>query len=149
MRDHEQLDEVDHAILERLRRNGRASAASIATKVNLTDTAVRRRIKALEDSGVIAGYTIAVNHDRVGVGIEAYVEFTFPGDTDVHAAIERAASHPSVREAMTVSGGTDALVLLRVHDIGSLRRTVMELRADIGATSSDTRIVLGRWDCDR
>lgn len=145
MTEPETLDDIDRQILDRLRRNAREPASKIASHVGLTASAVRRRIARLETSGVIDGYTVAINHDRIGASTEAYVELTFAGDADVHEILRDAIRRPEVREAMTIAGDPDALVRLRVKDLADLRRAVMELRTSGQVTGSKTRIVLGRW----
>jgi DNA-binding Lrp family transcriptional regulator len=141
----EPLDDIDLAILERLRRNAREPAAAIAKHVNLTAGAVGRRITRLEKRGVISGYTIAINHDMIGSTIEAYIELTFVGNADVHAILADAIERPEVREAMTIDGDTDALLRVRVRNMKELRQAIMDLRTSGPVTGSKTRIVLGRW----
>jgi Lrp/AsnC family leucine-responsive transcriptional regulator len=139
------LDEADHLILDYLRQNGRMSAAELAPHVNLTASAVRRRIARLEASGVIDRYTIVVNHDRIGTSVEAYVELSFAGNADVHAILKSAMQRNEVREAMTIAGDLDALVRLRVRDLPELRKAVTRLRANDQVTGGRTLVVLGRW----
>ncbi len=141
----EPVDDIDRRILDCLRTNARASAADIASRVNLTDSAVRRRIASLEKSGVITGYTVAINHDLVGGSVEAYIELSFAGNADVHAILAEAMRRPQVREAMTIAGDLDALLRVRVRNLAELREIVMALRTSGPVTGSRTRIVLGRW----
>jgi Lrp/AsnC family transcriptional regulator, leucine-responsive regulatory protein len=141
----ELLDEVDSAILDLLRQNARLPAATIAGRVNLTAGAVRRRIARLESRGVIDRYTVAVNHDKIGASIEAYIELSFAGGADVHSILRSAMRREEVREAMTIAGDVDALVRVRVRDLAELREAVVYLRTVGPVTGSRTRIVLGRW----
>jgi DNA-binding Lrp family transcriptional regulator len=138
-------DDVDRLILDRLRENAREPAAAIADHVNLDPSAVRRRIAAMEKSGVIVGYRVAIDHDRLDTSVEAYVELSFPGEVDVHAVLADAIERPEVREAMTIAGDPDALVRLRVRNLQELREVVRDLRAELGVTGSRTKIVIGRW----
>lgn len=139
------LDAIDQQILDRLRRNAREPAATIARHVGLTASAVRRRIARLEESGVINRYTIALNHDRLGSSIEAYVELTFNAEADVQEFLEKATRQPEVREAMTLAGEADALVRVRVGELKDLRDLVIGLRRSGDVTDSKIRIVLGRF----
>jgi Lrp/AsnC family leucine-responsive transcriptional regulator len=138
-------DDVDQEILDLLRRNARLSAAEIARRVNLTDSAVRRRISNLEKDGTIAGYTIAVDHDKVGPTVEAYIELVFAGNTNVHTFLREAIKRPEVREAMTITGEADALLRVRVKQLPELRNLVMDLRTSGPVQGSNTRVVMGRW----
>jgi Lrp/AsnC family leucine-responsive transcriptional regulator len=121
------------------------SSAAIASHVDLTASAVRRRIARLESSGVIDRYTIGINHDKIGASVEAYVELSFGGNADVHEILKTAMRRKEVREAMTIAGDLDALVRLRVRDLPELRKAVTRLRASEQVTSSKTRVVVGRW----
>jgi Lrp/AsnC family transcriptional regulator, leucine-responsive regulatory protein len=139
------VDDVDRRILDCLRMNARESAADIAKRVNLTPSAVRRRIAGLEKAGVITGYTVAINHDLVGASVEAYIELSFAGNADVHSILADAMRRPQVREAMTIAGDLDALLRVRVRNLAELREIVMALRTSGPVTGSRTRVVLGRW----
>lgn len=138
-------DPIDDVILERLRQNARESAAAIARDVNLTAGAVRRRIARLEQRGVISRYTIGIEHDKVGASVEAYVELSFAGNADVYENLKQAMSHREVREAMIITGDTDALVRVRVRDLTHLREVVMALRTSGKVTACTTRVILGRY----
>lgn len=138
------LDDIDALILERLRENAREPATSIAKHVSLTAGAVRRRIERLERLGVIEGYTVVVDYDKGATSIEAYIELSFAGESDVHSSLENAMRQPEVREAMTIAGDPDALVRVCVRDLHHLREVVMGLRTIGSVTGSTTKIVLGR-----
>jgi Lrp/AsnC family leucine-responsive transcriptional regulator len=138
-------DDVDQEILALLRRNARLSAAEIARRVNLTDSAVRRRISNLEKSGTIAGYTISIDADKVGPTVEAYIELVFAGNTNVHSFLGDAIRRPEVREAMTITGESDALLRVRVKALPELRHLVMDLRTSGPIMGTNTRVVMGRW----
>lgn len=138
------LDSLDEAILERLRRNARETIASIGDALGKPASTISRRLAKLEDTGVITGYTVAINHELYDRSVEAYVELAFLADADVHAILKEAMKRPEVREAVTLAGDMDALVRLRVADLAGLRRAVMVLRGQDAVTASKTRIVLGR-----
>jgi len=141
----EPLDDIDRRILDRLRQNAREPASSIAKRVNLTASAVRRRIARLARSGVIDRYTVSIKHDELGASIEAFVELSFAGDADVHTILKDVIQRPEVREAMTITGETDALVRIRVRDLPHLRQVVMDLRTSGQVIACQTRVILGRW----
>lgn len=141
-----ELDDIDRAIIDRLRSNAREPAASIAKDVRITAGAVRRRINRLEKRGVIAGYTVSLDHDKTGTNVEAYIELSFAGGEDVHAILAGATEwRPQVREAMVIAGEPDAIVRVRVSSLTELRELVMDLRRAWPVTATRTRIVIGRW----
>jgi Lrp/AsnC family transcriptional regulator, leucine-responsive regulatory protein len=72
------LDSTDWRILEALQDNARLSYAELARAVAMSPSAVTERVRRLEESGVIAGYTAVVNPERVGLGIGALVRLRYP-----------------------------------------------------------------------
>jgi DNA-binding Lrp family transcriptional regulator len=118
--------------------------ADIAIRVNLSPAPVKRRIDRLERLGVIAGYTVVLNHARVGPSIEAFTELRFAGDTSVEEIIDAATGLPEVREVFTTAGDPDALVRLRVADVADLQRVIGALRSSGKVTGTKTMIVLER-----
>jgi Lrp/AsnC family leucine-responsive transcriptional regulator len=139
-----QLDEKDEAILGLLDQDARQPASVIATEVELSPAAVRRRIGRLQELGVIVGFTTVLNHTRVQPAIEAFVELTF-SIADVPTVLsELLEDHAEVREASTLAGDPDALVRVRVSDLDELRTVVTRLREKPGVTYTKTLVALGR-----
>ena len=67
------MDVIDRKILGCLEKDGRMPYASIAKKVALTSTAVSQRIQKMTDEGVILGYGLKLNKEKIGVKIEAII----------------------------------------------------------------------------
>lgn len=67
------MDQIDMQILEILQEDGRASHEAIAKKVNLSRPAVRSRIKTMEESDIISGYTTNVNYNKLGYQIHVLI----------------------------------------------------------------------------
>jgi DNA-binding Lrp family transcriptional regulator len=139
------VDETDRAILDLLRRDARRTVSDIAERVNLSPAPVKRRIDRLERLGVISGYTVVLDHQKVGPSIEAYTELRFAGDTDVDDILTSASELPEVLEVFAIAGDPDALVRMRVEDMEHLQRVVNELRRSGNVTGTKTLIVLGHW----
>ena len=70
------LDRHDLALLRALQRNARASLQELSAEVGLSSSPCWTRIKRMEEAGVIEGYTIKVNAERVGVPDELIVQLT-------------------------------------------------------------------------
>jgi DNA-binding Lrp family transcriptional regulator len=141
----ETVDETDRRILDLLRQDGRRTVSDIAKHVNLSPAPVKRRIDRLEQTGVIAGYTVVLDHKKVGPSIEAYTELRFVGDTDVDDILTSSTELPEVQEVMAIAGDPDALVHVRVDDVEHLQRVVNQLRRTGKVTGTKTLIVMGRW----
>ena len=145
MAQREAIDDTDRAILDLLREDARRTVSDIAEHVNLSPAPVKRRIDRLERIGVIAGYTVVLDHGKVGPSIEAYTELRFAGDTDVDDILNSASELPEVLEVFAIAGDPDALIRMRVEDIEHLQRVVNELRRSGNVTGTKTLIVLGHW----
>jgi len=138
------LDATDDLILQMLGEDARQPATDMADRTGLSSAAVRRRIARLERLGVIAKYTVVLDHDQLEPSVEAYVGLSFAGDTNVQAILEELVKRPEVREASTLAGEPDAMVRLRVRNLDHLRDVVNEMRQSPGVTGSKTMVALGR-----
>jgi len=77
------LDRTDHEILVLLEENARRTMGDIAERVSLSTSAVKRRIDRMERAGVISGYTVVVDHAKLGRPIQAFTEVRFAGTADM------------------------------------------------------------------
>ena len=139
------LDDTDHAILALLGRNARRPLTELAAEVNLTTAPVKRRIERLERGGVIAGYTVVVDHTTLGPALEAVIELRIAGDVDAREVRRMAAGLPEVLEILTTAGDPDLLVRIRVDDVAHLREAVLTLRRSGKVTGTKTLMVLDHW----
>lgn len=136
------LDDVDRQILELLREDARRTVRDIAARVQLSPTPVKRRIDRLERTGVIAGYTVRIDHSKMGPSIEAFTELRLTGDADAELALREIARLPGVRETYMTAGDPDALVRLRVDDVADLQRVVNQLRRSGAVVGTKTLMIL-------
>lgn len=141
----EPLDDIDREILALLRADARRTVTDLASRVNLTPAPVKRRIERLERLGVIAGYTVVVDPDRMGASLEAFMELRIAGDIPVGEVKSVAIALPEVQEAFTTAGDPDVLLRVRVDDVGHLQRVVNTLRRSGKITGTKTLMVLDRW----
>ncbi len=122
------LDKFDRAILRALQRNARASLQEISEEVGLTTSPCWTRIKRLEESGVIEGYTVRVNAEKIGRPEQLIVQLTLNKHTD--AAMAEFARHleaiPEVIDAYLVSGDYDYVLRLSVRDTRDYERLLRE-----------------------
>jgi DNA-binding Lrp family transcriptional regulator len=142
---HVHLDETDERIVALLREDARRTVADIAARVNLSPAPVRRRIDRLERSGVIAGYTLVVDHSRLGPSLEAFVELRLAGSDDVEELNRTLRAIPAIEEICTIAGDPDAMIRIRVDGVEHLRDVVNELRRNEHVIGTKTMMVLDRW----
>ncbi len=124
----DQLDRLDRSILSALVENGRQSLSQLARKVGLSKSPVQTRLRRLEESGFILGYTAIVDKERLGDGHIAFVQVTL-SDTRVEAlqAFNAAALKiPQIEQCHMIAGGFDYLLKVRTGDIASYRRILGE-----------------------
>ncbi len=143
------LDKTDHKIIELLSQNARRTMADIGERVSLSASAVTRRIERLERSGVIAGYTVVVDHRKAGRPIQAFTEVRFAGTADLKEIKETAIQLPEVQAVFTTAGDPDALVWLQVPDVERLGQVIEQLRRRGRVTGTKTLIVLDTWSRHR
>jgi len=141
----EPLDATDHEILTLLRDDARRTLSDIASRVTLSTAAVKRRVDRLQEAGVITGFTVQIDHAKLGWRIEAFVEVRFFGSTGVDEIVQTTTRMPEAQAVFTIAGDPDALVWLRVRDVQHLQRALDELRRSHRITATKTLIVLDSW----
>ncbi|MCF6474807.1 Lrp/AsnC family transcriptional regulator [Nonomuraea sp. MG754425] len=142
------LDEIDHRVLRLLREDGRRTFSDMAECIGLSVAAVKRRVDRLRDLGVITGFTVQIDYAKLGWGIEAFTELRYPGTTPVDEIIRTATDVPEVQAVFTIAGDPDALIHIRVRDLGQLQRVIDRLRRAGDVTGTKTLLVLGSWTRD-
>jgi Lrp/AsnC family leucine-responsive transcriptional regulator len=132
MGDSMNLDALDQRILVALQANGRLSYEELGTTVGLSASATLRRVKRLEEAGVIAGYVALVRARRVGLGLTAYLNVRMAKQIDgdkrnpmdlFAAAVE---TWPEVVECVSLTGDMDYLLKVLVADMDHYTRFVMD-----------------------
>ena len=97
------LDKVDTAILTALQANGRQSIAELARSVNMSHSAAAERVRRLEESGVITGYSAVVEPERLGFSIMGFLRLRYP--SSIYEPLHELLSvTPEVIEAHHVTG---------------------------------------------
>lgn len=119
------LDEIDHAILEELHRDARASMTAIAEAVHISRAGAHARIKRLTDVGVITGYSVRTDPVRLGHHASAYVTLAIE-QASWQPVQERLRAIPEVEHMALVGGDFDVILLVRAGDARDLRRIVLE-----------------------
>jgi Lrp/AsnC family transcriptional regulator, leucine-responsive regulatory protein len=115
------VDRTDRAIVTRLQADGRVPNVDLAEAVSLSPSACLRRVKALEASGIIAGYRAELDRNRAGLGLTAFIELEVEGhalDTAIRIS-EALTAIPAVVACYLVSGAADFLVEAAMPDLAS------------------------------
>lgn len=118
------LDAIDRNILRLLRLNARISNAKLASEVGLSPSACLRRIKLMEQAGVIRGYTALVDTSQAEATIAVIINITLERQTEDHLDRFEAAvrKHPEIKECFLMTGGSDYLLRVEVANPGDFER---------------------------
>jgi Lrp/AsnC family leucine-responsive transcriptional regulator len=105
-------DSRDKAILEALQVNGRMSNVELAERVGLSESPCYRRVRALEESGVIASYRATLDRGKLGLQVTAFVLVTVENQDDrmLGAFIEAVEAEACIVECHAMSGSHDFLL---------------------------------------
>ncbi len=126
------LDKLDKGILRALQLDGRATYDVIGEQVGLSASAVLRRVKRLEEAGVIDRYVALVRPEAVGLGLTAYLNVRLEKLTETHKRnpmdLFRASvqTWPEVVECAALTGEMDFLLRVVVQDMAHYSRFIME-----------------------
>jgi Lrp/AsnC family leucine-responsive transcriptional regulator len=127
------LDAIDLKILDELQRDGRLSNVALAKMVGLSPTPCTERVRALEASGIIAGYSARLDSARLDLGLLVFIEIAI--DRTSQDAFDQFAAAmlriPQVQECHMVAGGFDYLIKVRVPDMAAYRAFLGEVLSKV------------------
>ena len=117
----QRFDAYDAGILAALQRNGRLTVAEVAEQVHLSTSPTWRRMKRLEDDGVIAGYQATLDRRSLGWGVLAFVMVSIEDHSEAEArAFEKAiADLPEIVACWSIAGSSDFLLQVVGRDLDS------------------------------
>jgi Lrp/AsnC family transcriptional regulator, leucine-responsive regulatory protein len=122
------LDLTDRRMLQILQRDGRISNAALAEQLHLSPSPCLRRLRALEQEGVITGYRAQLDRQKLGLGLTVFVELQVDGHSDRTAAAisEKLIAAPEVIQAHIVSGAADFRLEVTVSDLAAYERLMFD-----------------------
>lgn len=120
------LDEFDRRLLEALRANARLSNLELATLVPLSHSAISRRVRRLEETGVIRGYRTLLDPIAMGESVRAFAAVQRQANVpavDVARALEKI---PGIVGCWIVSGDSDIMIEIAAHDMADFSTTMLD-----------------------
>lgn len=122
------VDQIDREILSLLQANGRITNVELAAKVGLTAPPCLRRVRVLEEAGVIQGYHANISAEQLGWPITAFamVSLKSQAESDLRAFEQTVASLPEVRECHMLNGEIDFIIKLVARDLPSFQNFIVE-----------------------
>ncbi|MGH7499820.1 MAG: Lrp/AsnC family transcriptional regulator [Gemmatimonadales bacterium] len=139
-----QLDPISRRILQILVADGRASYQAMADDVGLSRPAVMERVRRLEESGYILGYSARLDRAKVGYPVTAFIAVRFP-PTDfigTEPGVAALAANPSVLECHHVAGEDCYVLKVAAPSLEELERVIRQLRGSGQPITTRTTIVL-------
>ncbi len=140
------LDDVDRALVQALREDGRATLAALAGVTKLSQSAVQARVRKLEARGVIAGYRAVVDPEAVGLPITAFVEITPLDQSQADDAPERLRDVPGIEACYSVAGNANYMLLVRVPSPSALEDLLGQIRRDARVSTRSTIVLRTYFD---
>ncbi len=118
------LETKDRRILTELQRDSRLTMQELATRVGMSSSACWRRVKSLEESGVIDRYAVIVNARKAGFGLSsvAHVSLERHVQQNVDNFVREVSRHPEILECFATSGEADFYLRVVVEDIDAYNR---------------------------
>lgn len=131
------LDDIDLQILRLLQDNGRVTNADLARDVKLSPPSVLQRVRKLEETGVVRGYSARLEPEALGYGITifALVSLAMHQEQPIDRFRSDIQALPEVVECYHISGEFDFLLKIVMEDMGSYERFIRERLSRLDAIS--------------
>ena len=138
------MDHIDQQLIALLRKDARASVATLAHKLGVSRGTVTNRIRKLEDAHVIVGYTVQLRPDAQPNDISAWMAVQVEGNQTRHV-IAALLGEPGVAALHDTNGRWDLLAELRAHSMSDLSQVLERIRLLKGISSTETSIHLATY----
>jgi Lrp/AsnC family leucine-responsive transcriptional regulator len=136
------VDPLDSEIIRLLRDNGRLSWRDLGAAVGLSANAAADRVRRLRQAGVITGFTALVDPAAGGRRLEALIGVVLAHETDSDRFAIEAERLAPVTEVLHLAGAPDYQLRVSCHDTAELDVLLRTLRVKLGASDTETKIVL-------
>lgn len=139
------IDAIDWKILREMQADGRITNVELANRVGISAPPCLRRVRALEEMGVIKGYRALLDAEKLGYGVTVFamVHLASQAEADLNAFTARVRAWPVVRECHTVSGDFDFVMKCVAPDMASFQAFVGDLTATPNVRNVRTVLALG------
>jgi Lrp/AsnC family transcriptional regulator, leucine-responsive regulatory protein len=133
----DEVDDRDRAILRALMQDGRLTNIELAEKVHLSPSACLRRVKMLEESGLIAGYVMLLDPVAAGLAGAAFVSVTLEqqGRATLDRFEQEVLRHPEIIECYLLAGAADYLVRVAFRDARDFERIHTDILTQLPGVS--------------
>lgn len=135
------IDDVDRELIGLLRDNARLPLAAIAKRLRVSRGTVQNRLRKLEESGVIVGYTLRLRPVAEPHRIRAWMGIAVAGNTS-ERVLRALRGEPSVQTLHSTNGRWDFVAEIRADNLEAFDRALGRIRAIDGIAASETSILL-------
>jgi Lrp/AsnC family leucine-responsive transcriptional regulator len=136
------MDALDDRIIGLLTADARRSFSDLGREVGLSTNAVAARVRRMERTGVILGYTLVTDTPAGPGGLEVFIDVRLDQDTEGDAFLEALRPLPQIADAVHVTGPFDYLLRAVVPDSAALDALLKHLKRSCGVGQSQTRLAL-------
>lgn len=135
----EALDDVDVKILEILKKDGRKPFVEIGKALGLSEGAVRRRVKLMQERGIIKRFTVELSKDFI---VNAISFIYFEKGEHSRDLLQKIAEMENVETVYELTGRIDAVALISARSISELNKCIDDIRKFEGIRATETAVIL-------
>lgn len=136
------IDEIDREILSALTIAGRMTHRELGRAIGLSPNAAGARVQRLIDRGVIQGFSVVIDHAKLGRSMEATIDVWLNDDRQRDPLIALVADDDRIVECFHLTGPLDFRMRARVSSTDDLNSLLARLRDEGGVRQTDSRLVL-------
>ena len=142
-----QLSDADRRILRILQSEGRISASELSRRIGLSETSCLRRMKSLEETGVILGYHGIVDRRHVGFSMSAIilVAVNQRSETDRKDFLSAIESNPQIISCAAVTGSYDFVLEVVIRDIDDLSDLTLRQLLELPSVTGMSTSIVHKW----
>ncbi len=134
------MDKIDEKILKNLMVDARLSARQLALRLGMSTVTILSRIKKLEKEKIIKGYTVLIDHEKIGYDLTAIIEII--AKKDILDVEEKLSKIDNVCGVYDITGNTDTVIVAKFKERNELSAFVKSLSSMANVENTITHVVL-------
>ena len=139
------LDQVDRNILNILQLQGRSSASHIAEEINMSIPAITDRIKKLQESGIIMGFTALLDYRKLGLDVSAFITVISESSSHYSDVVRQANKTSEIVQCFTTTGNGSHVLLAITQNTASLEKLLRAIQGWPGVMRTETQMILSSY----
>ena len=139
------IDKTDKKILDILQQDGRVSASSIASDLDISIPTVTDRIKKLQDSGIIKGIHAVLDPKPLGLDVAAIITLISESSVHYKEVTQAAEKTPEVLQCLSTTGKGSHMLFVVARNSSTLEELLREIQSWPGIIRTETQIVLSDY----